>query len=67
MQPGDDILILRKGPQGLMAILCAKAMGAGRIFAAGSGERLVKAQELGAIPIDYRVEDVVEKIKDLTN
>lgn len=67
MQPGDDILILGTGPQGLMAILCAKAMGAGRIFAAGSGERLVKAQELGAIPIDYRVEDVVEKIKDLTN
>ncbi|WP_100615161.1 zinc-dependent alcohol dehydrogenase [Confluentibacter citreus] len=67
MQPGDDILILGTGPQGLMAILCAKAMGAGRIFAAGSGERLVKAQELGAIPIDYRLEDVVEKIKDLTN
>lgn len=67
MQPGDDILILGTGPQGLMAILCAKAMGAGRIFAAGSGERLLKAQELGAIPIDYRSEDVVEKIKDLTN
>lgn len=67
MQPGDDILILGTGPQGLMAILCAKAMGAGRIFAAGSGERLIKAQELGAIPIDYRVEDVVEKTRDLTN
>lgn len=67
MQPGDDILILGTGPQGLMAILCAKAMGAGRIFAAGSGERLKKAEELGAIPIDYRTEDVVEKTRDLTN
>lgn len=67
MQPGDDILILGTGPQGLMAILCAKAMGAGRIFAAGSGERLKKAEELGAIPIDYRVEDIVEKTRDLTN
>lgn len=67
MQPGDDILILGTGPQGLMAILCAKAMGAGRIFAAGSGERLKKAEELGAIPINYREEDVVEKTRDLTN
>lgn len=66
MKPGDDILVLGTGPQGLMAILCAKALGAGRIFAAGSGERLKKAEELGAIPIDYRKEDVVEKIKDMT-
>lgn len=66
MKPGDDILIMGTGPQGLMAILCAKALGAARIFAAGSGERLVKAAELGAIPIDYKREDVVEKIKDMT-
>ncbi len=67
MQPGDAILILGTGPQGLMAILCAKALGAGRIYAAGSGDRLAKAKELGAIPIDYKEENVVEKIKELTN
>nr|WKN34808.1 alcohol dehydrogenase catalytic domain-containing protein [Tunicatimonas sp. TK19036] len=67
MQPGDDLLILGTGPQGLMATLCAKALGAGRIIAAGSGERLKKAEELGAIPINYREEDVVEKVKELTN
>jgi L-iditol 2-dehydrogenase len=67
MQPGDDILILGTGPQGLMAILCAKALGAGRILAVGSGDRLKKALELGAIPISYRDGDVVEKVKDLTN
>ncbi len=67
LKPGDDILILGTGPQGLMAILCAKALGAGRIIAAGSGERLKKAEELGAIPIDYRTEDVVSKVKDMTN
>lgn len=66
MQPGDDILILGTGPQGLMAILCAKALGAGRILAAGSGERLKKAEELGALPINYREVDVVEKVKSLT-
>lgn len=67
MQPGDDILILGTGPQGLMAILCAKALGAGRIFAAGSGERLKKAEELGAIPINYQESDVVEKVLLLTD
>jgi L-iditol 2-dehydrogenase len=66
MQPGDDLLILGTGPQGLMAILVAKALGAGRILAAGSGERLKKAEELGAIPINYREGDVVEKVKALT-
>ncbi len=67
MQPGDDVLILGTGPQGLMAILCAKALGAGRIFAAGSGDRLKKAGELGALIIDYHKEDVLEKVKELTN
>ncbi len=66
MQPGDDILILGTGPQGLMAILCAKALGAGRILAVGSGDRLKKAAELGAIVIDYRVGNVVEHVKELT-
>jgi L-iditol 2-dehydrogenase len=67
MQPGDDILILGTGPQGLMAILVAKALGAGRVIAAGSGERLEKAKELGAITINYREEDIVEKVKEITN
>ncbi|WP_153799308.1 zinc-dependent alcohol dehydrogenase [Foetidibacter luteolus] len=67
MQPGDDILVLGTGPQGLMAILVAKALGAARIFAAGSGERLEKATSLGAIPINYREGDVVEKVKEFTN
>ena len=67
MQPGDDILILGTGPQGLMAILIAKALGAGRILAAGSGERLKKAAELGAVTINYKDGDVVQQVKDLTN
>jgi L-iditol 2-dehydrogenase len=67
LQPGNDILILGTGPQGLMAILCAKALGAGRIIAAGSGARLAKAVELGAIPIDYRQDDVVTRVKELTH
>lgn len=67
LQPGDDILVLGTGPQGLMAILVAKALGAGRILAVGSGERLKKAEEFGAVPISYKDGDVVQKVKDLTN
>ncbi len=67
MEPGDDLLIIGTGPQGLMAILCGKALGAGRIIAAGSGERLRKAKELGAVTIDYKDDDVVEAVKELTN
>jgi L-iditol 2-dehydrogenase len=50
------------GPQGLMA----KALGAGRIIAVGSGARLELAKKLGAIPIDYKSGSVVEQVRDLT-
>lgn len=67
LQPGDDLLVLGTGPQGLMAILVGKALGAGRIFAVGSGDRLKKAVELGAIPIDYREDDILKKVLEYTN
>jgi len=66
LQPGDDLLVLGTGPQGLMAILIAKSMGAGRIFAAGTGDRLKKAVELGAIPINYKESDIVAQIREYT-
>jgi L-iditol 2-dehydrogenase len=66
LQPGDDLLVMGTGPQGLMAILVARALGAGRIIAAGSGARLALAEKLGAVPIDYRKGQVVETVKDLT-
>jgi L-iditol 2-dehydrogenase len=66
IQPGDDLLIIGTGPQGLMAVLAAKALGAGRIFAAGSGERLKKAETLGAIPINYKNDNIAESIKSYT-
>ncbi len=63
LEPGDDVLVNGAGAQGWMSILCARAMGANRIFCSGSGNRLAKAAELGAIPIDYRKEDLVERIR----
>lgn len=67
LQAGDDLLVMGTGPQGLMAILCAKALGAGRIIAVGSGERLSLAARLGALPIDYRSNTVVEQVHELTS
>ncbi len=66
MEAGDDVLIMGTGPQGLMALLCAKALGAGRIFIAGSGERLKLAESLGGIGIDYRSQDVLQAVRDAT-
>jgi L-iditol 2-dehydrogenase len=66
LQPGDDLLVMGTGPQGLMAILVGRALGAGRIIAVGSGDRLALAKSLGAVTIDYRAGDVPEHVRDLT-
>ena len=67
LQPGDDLLVMGAGPQGLMAILVARALGAGRVIAVGSGSRLDLARRLGAIPIDYRGGQVVDQVRALTD
>ena len=67
IEPGDDVLINGSGAQGLMAIICCKSMGAGRIFVSGSGRRLEQAAKLGGIPINYKEEDVVAKVMEYTN
>jgi len=66
LEPGDSVLINGSGAQGLMGIMIVRAMGAGKIFASGSGYRLQVAEELGAIPINYQKENVVERIKEMT-
>jgi L-iditol 2-dehydrogenase len=66
LRPGDDLLVMGTGPQGLMAILVAKTVGAGRIIAVGSGARLELARTLGATPIDYRGGRIVEQVRELT-
>lgn len=66
LKAGEDILVNGTGPQGLFGIVLARHMGAGRIIATGSGFRLKVAEKLGAIPIDYRRENVLERIMGLT-
>jgi L-iditol 2-dehydrogenase len=45
----------------------ARALGAGRVIAVGSGARLALAEKLGAVPIDYRADHVVEQVRELTS
>ncbi|MGI6120946.1 MAG: zinc-dependent alcohol dehydrogenase [Saccharofermentanales bacterium] len=66
LQPGDSVLVNGAGAQGWFAILSAKTMGAGMIICSGSGNRLEKAQQLGATPIDYRRDNVVQKVMEMT-
>lgn len=67
LEPGDSVFVNGTGMQGLMAILCARAMGAGTVIASGSGFRLQVAQRLGAIPIDYHKEQVPDRVRQLTD
>jgi threonine dehydrogenase-like Zn-dependent dehydrogenase len=66
LKAGETVFVNGDGAQGWMAIICAKAMGAGRILCSGCGNRLEKAVELGAVPIDFTKVDVVETVKRMT-
>lgn len=66
LKAGEDILVNGTGPQGLFSIVLARHMGAGKVIATGSGFRLEVAEKLGAIPINYRTEPVLDRVLELT-
>ena len=56
------------GPVGILAIHAARTLGAEIIYAIdGVAERLELAQEAGAVPVDFRAENVVETIQHATD
>jgi alcohol dehydrogenase len=65
---GDTVAVFAQGPIGLCATLGAKLRGASRIITVdGVAERLAMSTRLGAdITIDYRREDPVARILELT-
>jgi glutathione-independent formaldehyde dehydrogenase len=66
VQPGASVAIFGAGPVGLMATISAFLLGAAQVFVVDRvPERLAKAKELGAEPIDYTGGDPVEQIMDL--
>jgi threonine dehydrogenase-like Zn-dependent dehydrogenase len=68
IQPGDSVAVFGCGPVGLFAVISARLLGAGHVFAIDTlPDRLEKARELGAETIDYNKESPVERLKELTS
>lgn len=69
LRAGETVLVHgAAGGVGLTAVECAKAAGATVIATAGGADKLAVAKAHGAdFGIDYRVEDVREQVKTLTN
>lgn len=67
IEPGDVVVVFGCGPVGLLTIVSARLMGAGRILAVDHhSDRLERARDLGAEVIDFSREDPVEILKELT-
>jgi glutathione-independent formaldehyde dehydrogenase len=68
VRPGEGVVVYGAGPVGLMAAYSALLRGAARVFSVDRvPERLAKAEEIGAIPIDFSKGDPVQMIKDQTD
>ncbi|GAA1906124.1 glutathione-independent formaldehyde dehydrogenase [Streptantibioticus ferralitis] len=67
VSPGESVVVYGGGPVGLMAAYSAMLRGAKKVFVVDRVlERLQKAEEIGAIPINFAEGDPVEQIKDQT-
>lgn len=66
--PGDRVAVLGPGSIGLMAVQCAKALGAEKVILVGTrDERLELGRELGALDtINLKKEDPVQRARELT-
>jgi threonine dehydrogenase-like Zn-dependent dehydrogenase len=68
IHPGSTVAVFGCGPVGMFAIIAARMMGAGRIFAVDAvPDRLARAREQGAEIIDFEEEDPVATILRLTD
>ncbi|ANH91690.1 MULTISPECIES: glutathione-independent formaldehyde dehydrogenase [unclassified Streptomyces] len=65
--PGESVAVFGAGPVGLMAAYSALLRGASKVFTVDRvPERLAKAEEIGAVPIDFTRGDPAEQIKEQT-
>jgi len=66
VRPGSTVAVFGAGPVGLMAAYSALLRGASEVYVVDRvPERLQKAKEIGAIPIDFSKGDPVEQIFDM--
>ena len=67
VMPGDSVVIYGAGPVGLMAALSASIKGASKIMVVDNHkDRLVLAEKMGAIPIDFSKAPAVDQVLELT-
>jgi len=67
IKPGDTIAVWGCGPVGLFAIKSALMLGAERVIAIDRvPDRLIKAQQCSAEPINYSEVSVLEALKEMT-
>lgn len=65
VSPGETVAVYGAGPVGLMAAYSALIRGASRVFVVDRvPERLRKAEQIGATPIDFTQGDPAGQIKD---
>lgn len=68
VQAGDSVVIYGAGPVGLMAAYSATFKSAGMVMVVDRHpDRLAKAEEIGAIPIDDSTTSPVDQIMELTH
>jgi glutathione-independent formaldehyde dehydrogenase len=68
VSPGESVAVYGGGPVGLMAAYSALLRGASMVLVVDRvPERLQKAAEIGAIPINFQDADAVEQIRQHTN
>lgn len=66
VQPGSTVAVFGAGPVGLLSAYSAMIRGAAEVYVVDAiPERLAKAQQIGAIPVDFRKGDPARQIKDL--
>ncbi|MGC5032505.1 hypothetical protein [Micromonospora sp. DT229] len=64
VQAGDTVAVFGAGTIGLLAAYSACLLGARRVYSVDHVDaRLGKAEELGAVPVDFRAGDPVEQIR----
>ncbi|MFC8369295.1 MULTISPECIES: glutathione-independent formaldehyde dehydrogenase [unclassified Streptomyces] len=67
VRPGESVTVYGAGPVGLMAAYSALLRGAKKVFVVDRvPERLQKAEEIGAVPINFAEGDPVEQIHEQT-
>jgi threonine dehydrogenase-like Zn-dependent dehydrogenase len=68
VEPGDTVAVWGCGPVGQMAIRSAILLGAEQVIAIDClPERLSMAEAAGAIPINFKQENTIERLNDLTD